>query len=155
MHTFGVDGLTLTPSPSRLVDVKICSWYIWKIYHLTMVNVIIILNVVYIGFFFSLSYVRFEWPHLSPTYVRFEWAHLSPTYVRFEWPYIHALYSFSSLSHRISFLLFFIINICYILLLIINKIINITKKKSSDQIHVAMTKTCGLVVTLACQSNTL
>jgi len=25
---------------------------------------------------------------------------------------------------------------------------------NSDQIHVAMTKTCGLVVTLACQSNT-
>jgi hypothetical protein len=24
---------------------------------------------------------------------------------------------------------------------------------SSDQIHVAMTKTCGLVATLACQSN--
>jgi hypothetical protein len=25
---------------------------------------------------------------------------------------------------------------------------------NSDQIHVAMTKTCGMVVTLACQSNT-
>jgi len=25
---------------------------------------------------------------------------------------------------------------------------------NSDQIHVAMTKTCGLVATLACQSNT-
>jgi hypothetical protein len=27
-------------------------------------------------------------------------------------------------------------------------------KKNSDEIHVAMTKTCGLVATLACQSNT-
>jgi hypothetical protein len=34
-------------------------------------------------------------------------------------------------------------------------IIQGTKKKIiSDQIHVAMTKTCGLVATLACQSNT-